>query len=81
MNSSHKIALALLVASTFFIGIVCGALLRDFAVNYEIEKVANNSLENMENLKKACEKEIPRNQECVMLFDFFVVDKQESEDE
>ena len=34
------------------------------------ERVANNSIKNMESLKLECEKSLPRNKKCVMVFDF-----------
>lgn len=39
-----------------------------------------NSIENIEQLKRDCEKSLPRNQECVMVYEFVPV-KKESESE
>ena len=42
--------------------------------NERAEKVIGNSIENMENLKSDCEKSLPRNKECAMVFDFVPVE-------
>jgi hypothetical protein len=47
-----------------------GGLVGDWAVKQRIEKAANNSIENMENLKRDCEKSLPGDKVCVMVFDY-----------
>jgi hypothetical protein len=39
-----------------------------------IEDITGNSVENMQNLKLECEKSLPRDKECVMVFDFVAVE-------
>jgi len=47
------------------------------AANYSYERidpVIGNSIENMENLKRDCEKSLPRDKVCVMVFDYVPVE-------
>lgn len=39
------------------------------------EKVIGNSIENMQNLKRDCEKDLPRSKECVLVYEYVSVDK------
>ncbi len=34
------------------------------------ENIIGNSLENLKNLKRDCEKDLPRDQECTLLYEF-----------
>jgi len=57
----------------FFIfcsGILLQAAFTVDAMEKRFERVANNSIKNMESLKLECEKSLQRNKECVMVFDF-----------
>ena len=38
--------------------------------NERVEKASGNSIENMENLKRDCEKSLPRDKVCVMVFGY-----------
>lgn len=56
-------------------GFAASSIIRDIGLSdmywkWKIEKVANNSIENMENLKRDCEKSLPRDKECVLVFDY-----------
>ena len=42
--------------------------------NERAEKALGSSIENMENLKRDCEKSIPRNKVCAMVFDYAPVE-------
>ena len=42
--------------------------------NERAEKALGNSIENIENIKRDCEKSLPRNKECAMVFDFVPVE-------
>jgi len=55
--------------------IVCGFASCSYFAAESIDKddvipALGNSIETMENLKSECEESLPRNKECVMVFDF-----------
>jgi len=64
----------LIVFSIAMVGFACGSLAGKSFSDGKIEKVANNTLENMENLKRDCEKSLPRDKVCVMVFDYVPVE-------
>lgn len=41
-----------------------------------IDMLINNSLDNLNVLKRECEKDLPRNSECVLVYDYVPVDKE-----
>lgn len=45
----------------------------------EAEKAVNNSIENLQRLKQDCEKDLPRDQECTLLYEYVPVNKERSE--
>jgi len=59
-----------LAASIAFSSFYLGVTVAHRALNERAEKASGNSIDNMENLKRECEKSLPRDKECVMVFDF-----------
>jgi hypothetical protein len=58
--------------------IVCGFASCSYFAAESIDKddvipALGNSIENMENLKRDCEKSLPRDKVCVMVFDYVEV--------
>lgn len=41
-----------------------------------IEKLVGNTAENLTAIKRECEKDLPRNRECVLVYDYVPVDKE-----
>lgn len=41
----------------------------------QFERLINNKAENLEALKADCEKELPRNRECVLVYEYVAVSR------
>lgn len=57
--------------------VACIFLVVAFAVETmknRFENATGNQIENMENLKRDCEKSLPRDKVCVMVFDYVPVE-------
>ncbi len=52
------------------LGFVTGFYMCWINEQVKINTAIGNSIQNMENLKRDCEKSLPRDKECVMVFDF-----------
>lgn len=59
------ILVAIVLLSAFL-----GAGISAIYSNTRIVPTLGNSIENMENLKRDCEKSLPRDKECVLVFDY-----------
>jgi len=57
-----------------FSSAVCSYFSAELIDKDDIIPVLGNSIENMENLKRDCEKSLPRNKECVMVYDFVALE-------
>lgn len=44
--------------------------------NLFFEKLVGNTAENLTAIKRECEKDLPRNRECVLIYDYVPVDKE-----
>lgn len=56
----------LLVVLCCFCSFMIGVTLSDS----DFESVINNSIKNMKSLKRDCEKDLPRYQECTLIYEF-----------
>jgi hypothetical protein len=63
-------ASAIFTFALFASGIILQAGFTADEMEKRFERVANNSIETMDSLKRECEKSLPRDKECVMVFDF-----------
>lgn len=66
-----KYFIMLLVFLCCFCSFMIGVTLSDS----DFESVINNTLENMENLKRDCEKDLPRSKQCVLVYEYVPVVK------
>jgi hypothetical protein len=69
------VLISLMVAASGFAG--------DLSARVEIEKngltmekLVGNTAENLTAIKHECEKDLPRNRECVLVYDYVPVDKE-----
>lgn len=71
--------------NTYIIGAILGCIFGLLVSSYicinhireEIQPALNNSIVNMESLKRDCEKDLPRTEECVLVYKFIPVKTKE----
>lgn len=66
---------ALMLVISGYIGYFCGKI-ETAKSGLTMEKLVGNTAENLKAIKRECEKDLPRNRECVLVYDYVPVDKE-----